>query len=92
MAEQADAGSVAARLEAALERIAQAASRPPSVEYVTGGPAHDAGEREQELADLVVERERQLAEATADHQRMAETLAGRLDALIGELRGALGKG
>jgi hypothetical protein len=91
MAEPGDAGSAAARLEAALERIAQAAARPPSVEYVTGAPDPADGEREQALADLVVARERELAEAAADHQRMTESLTGRLDALIGELRGALGK-
>lgn len=91
MTEHGDAGSATARLEAALERIARAASRSPSVEYVTGAPDPGAREREQELADLVVERERQLVEAASDHQRMTEGLAGRLDALIGELRGALGK-
>lgn len=89
MAEGIDPGSAAARLEAALERIAQAASRPPSVEYVTSSADAEAAGREQELADLVVERERQLAELTAEHERLRERIANRLDTLITELRGAL---
>ena len=91
MADTTDAGSAAVRLEVALERIAQAASRPPSVEYVTSSPDPGAGDREQELTDLVVERERQLAELATDHERATARIASRLDALIGELRGALGK-
>ena len=89
MAEGTDPGSAAARLEAALERIAQAASRPPSVEYVSGSPDPESAGREQELADLVVERERQLAELGAEHERLRERIASRLDTLITELREAL---
>jgi hypothetical protein len=89
MAERTDPGSAAARLEVALERIAQAATRPPSVEYVTSSPDPEAAGREQELVDLVVERERQLAELTAEHERLRERIATRLDTIINEVREAL---
>jgi hypothetical protein len=89
MAEGTDPESAAARLEAALERIAQAASRSPSVEYVTSTPDPEDAGREQELADMLMERERQLAELTAEHERFRERIAVRLDTLITELREAL---
>ncbi len=89
MADRTDPSGAAARLEAALDRIAQVATRPPSVEYVTGSADPEQASREQELADLVVERERQLAEAQASQERLTAQIATRLDALIEELRGAL---
>lgn len=74
MAEHSDTDAAAARLEAALERIARAASH-----------LHPRQGEPEEVQD----RLRQAEESAAARERQAEAVAARLDALIAELRGAL---
>jgi Ser/Thr protein kinase RdoA (MazF antagonist) len=71
----AGAGDVAARLEAALERIARAAA----IRQTAGDPPADADDG----------RVRRLAEAVAEKDRRTREIATRLDALIEELRATL---
>jgi hypothetical protein len=59
MADTDNAADAAARLEAALERIARAASRPPAVEYITD---QATGEREQHTAELAARLDALIAE------------------------------